>query len=117
MKTIQLQSTVSEVDISPVETDMILRTLQVIVEKIPLWEFQTIIGYYLEEVQSLIDKLPTITATNQFIESQNFLLSIDELIIIKNAFNQCGYCVTNKSTEKELFQDVRKLIEQMKNRT
>lgn len=117
MKIIQLQSTVSEIEISPVETDIILHSLRVIVEKIPLWEFQTMIGYYLDEVQSLIDKLHTINASNQPIENQKFSLSIDEVIIISNALNQFDYSATNKSMEKKLFQDVRKLIEQIKNRT
>jgi hypothetical protein len=117
MKMIQLQLTVSEVEMSPVETEMILRSLQRVVEKISLWEFQTRIGYYLEEVQSLSEKLHIITERNQPIENQNFFFSIDELIIINNALNECGYCVTDKSTEKELFQDVQKLIEQMENRS
>jgi len=96
--------------------DRILFALHVIVEKIHLREFQTMIGYYIEEVQSLIDKLHTITESNRPIENQNFSLSFDELIIINNALNQCSYCDTNKSVEKKLFQDVKELIEQMENK-
>ena len=117
MNAIHIQSTVSEIEISPVETDMILWALRVIVEKIPLREFQTIIGYYVEEVQSLIEKLHTITENNQPIESQNLSLNFDELIIINNALNQFDYRNPNKSVEKKLFQDVKQLIEQMENMT
>ncbi|MGE5660604.1 MAG: hypothetical protein ACM37W_28790 [Actinomycetota bacterium] len=116
MKIIHLQSTVSEVEISSTEINIILCSLMVIVEKIPLWEFQTIMGYYIEEVQSLIDKLHTITVNNQSIESHNFSLSLDELIIIKGALRECGYAARNKSLEKEVFQNLLELIGQMKNK-
>lgn len=115
MKTIYLQSPISQVEISPVETTMILRALRLIVEKIPLWEFQTRIGYYVEEVNILIEKLSPTNSNNQTIENQCFSFNIDELIILKNALNECGYCVTTKSIEKELFQDVKQLIGQMRN--
>ena len=117
MKLIQLKSTVSEVEVSKIETDMILLALKVIVKEIPLWEFQTIMGYYMEEVQSLIDKLHTITESNQLLESCNFDLSLDELIIIKGALRECGYTAKDKNTEKELFQNVQELIKQIKNKT
>ena len=115
MKTIYLQSPISQVELSPVETTMILRVLRLIVEKIPLWEFQTRIGYYVEEVKILIEKLSPTNSNNQTIENQYFSFNIDELIILNNALNECGYCVTTKSIEKELFQDVKQLIGLMRN--
>jgi len=117
VKKIDIQSAVSEIEISPVEMDMILFALHVIVEKIHLREFQTRIGYYIEEVQSLIDKLHTITESNRPIENQNFPLSFDELIIIKRALGQFDDELPHKIMEKKLFQDVEELIKQMKNKT
>lgn len=110
MKLIQLKLIASEVEVSKIETDMILHALKIIVKEIPLWEFQTIMGYYMEEVQSLIDKLHTITEGHQSLENYNFDLSIDELFIIKGALRECGYTEKNKSVEKELFQSVGELI-------
>lgn len=117
MKLIQLKSTVSEVEAYKIETDMILYGLKVIVKEIPLWEFQTIMGYYMEEVQSLIDKLHIIIESNQLLEKYRFDLSLDQLIIIKGALRECGYTAKDKNTEKELFQNVQKVIKQIKNKT
>lgn len=110
MKSIRLKFAVSEVEVSKIETDMILFALRVIVDKIPLWEFQTRMGYYMEEVQSLIDKLYVITENHRTLENYNFDLSLDELIIIEQALAACGYTEKNKSVEKELFQSVKELI-------
>ncbi|MBZ8183102.1 hypothetical protein [Oscillatoria salina] len=117
MKLIQLKLTTSEVEVPKIEADMILYALKVIVKEIPLWEFQTIMGYYMEEVQSLIDKLHTITESHQSLEIYNFDLSFDELYIIHGALRECGYTQRNKSVEKELFQSVEKLIKQIKDQT
>jgi hypothetical protein len=113
MNIIDMQSIVSEVEIPPVELDMVLQSLEVIVSKIPSREFQTRIGYYVEEVKNLIKKLHPFNTTNQSIENHYFSLSIDELIIINNALNESGFCLT---TGKEIFQDVNKLIKLMKSK-